>query len=390
MSRGFFWVLAGVAALVMGGCSAVPGTGPSAGAVIHNASVTSAANSTNSQADPLSYALVDINRDTVRRLSIPETFRGVFRSSQRAPAIYIGRGDRVDVTIFEAQAGGLFIPADSTLSQGNFVRLPTQEVGSDGSITVPYVGSVRATGRTPAAIENEIESLLANRAIEPQAVVSVSQRESNLVTVTGTVKEPGLVPINQNGTRVLDAISAAGGATYLDFETLVTLHRGSRKATMRLSDLIADGEANVILLPRDTVSLQRDQRFFSILGATNVENQRIPFDKLTVTLAEGIALGGGLADDRADPLHVFIFRQENKNTLRDLEVDVDRFTGSVVPTAYHLDMRAGDGLLLAQLFQLKSGDVIYLTTHPTTDFLKANAILLNILSSSNGTKALVY
>ena len=147
MSRGFFWVLAGVAALVMGGCSAVPGTGPSAGAVIHNASVTSAANSTNSQADPLSYALVDINRDTVRRLSIPETFRGVFRSSQRAPAIYIGRGDRVDVTIFEAQAGGLFIPADSTLSQGNFVRLPTQEVGSDGSITVPYVGSVRATGR---------------------------------------------------------------------------------------------------------------------------------------------------------------------------------------------------------------------------------------------------
>ena len=102
MSRGFFWVLAGVAALVMGGCSAVPGTGPSAGAVIHNASVTSAANSTNSQADPLSYALVDINRDTVRRLSIPETFRGVFRSSQRAPAIYIGRGDRVDVTSTES------------------------------------------------------------------------------------------------------------------------------------------------------------------------------------------------------------------------------------------------------------------------------------------------
>ena len=72
-------------------------------------------------------------------------------------AIRLGRdsyriGDVVSVTIFEAEAGGLFVPSEA----GNFVMLPEQTVDSNGNITVPYVGAIRAAARTPSEVQQAI------------------------------------------------------------------------------------------------------------------------------------------------------------------------------------------------------------------------------------------
>jgi polysaccharide biosynthesis/export protein len=56
------------------------------------------------------------------------------------------------VTIFEAEAGGLFVPGEA----GNFVMLPEQTVDSNGNITVPYVGAIRAAARTPSEVQQAI------------------------------------------------------------------------------------------------------------------------------------------------------------------------------------------------------------------------------------------
>jgi protein involved in polysaccharide export with SLBB domain len=66
--------------------------------------------------------------------------------SRRPRPITLGIGDVVSITIFEAEAGGLFVPGDAQ-RPGNFVTLPDQIVGSDGNITVPYAGTIRAAGR---------------------------------------------------------------------------------------------------------------------------------------------------------------------------------------------------------------------------------------------------
>jgi hypothetical protein len=39
--------------------------------------------------------------------------------------------------IFEAEAGGLFVPSEAGARPGNFVTLPEQIVDSNGNITVP-------------------------------------------------------------------------------------------------------------------------------------------------------------------------------------------------------------------------------------------------------------
>jgi polysaccharide export outer membrane protein len=62
----------------------------------------------------------------------------------------------VSVTIFEAEAGGLFIPSEAGARPGNFVTLPDQTVDSSGNITVPYAGTIRAAGRTPSEVQRAI------------------------------------------------------------------------------------------------------------------------------------------------------------------------------------------------------------------------------------------
>jgi polysaccharide biosynthesis/export protein len=83
---------------------------------------------------------------------------------RRSPRrITLGIGDVVNVTIFEAEAGGIFLPSEAGARPGNFVTLPDQMVDSDGNITVPYAGTIRAAGRTPLEVQQAIIEALTRR-----------------------------------------------------------------------------------------------------------------------------------------------------------------------------------------------------------------------------------
>src|SRR5262249_62086130 len=79
-----------------------------------------------------------------------------FADQSRPRDIRLGVGDLVSVTIFEANSGGLFIPAEAGVRPGNFVTIPNQAVDAQGNISVPYAGAIRARGRTPVEIQNAI------------------------------------------------------------------------------------------------------------------------------------------------------------------------------------------------------------------------------------------
>lgn len=104
----------------------------------------------NAEPDSLPYALVRLNPEVVQILG-RFTPRLSTAFANRAPpkAFRFGIGDIVSVTIFEAAAGGLFIPAEAGVRPGNYVVIPNQAVDDGGNITVPYAGAIRAGGRTP-------------------------------------------------------------------------------------------------------------------------------------------------------------------------------------------------------------------------------------------------
>ncbi|MGA8868648.1 MAG: polysaccharide biosynthesis/export family protein [Candidatus Sulfotelmatobacter sp.] len=132
-------------------------------------------------------------------------------------------------------------------------------VRSDGKISLPLVGEVQATGRTPLALEQEIGAKLKNYISEPEVTVIVQQINSQKFNILGQVVRPGSYVIT-NATTVLDAIALAGG--FRDFakqKSIYVLRENPDGTQSRLpfnyKDVIKgkQPEQNVKLLPRDTI-----------------------------------------------------------------------------------------------------------------------------------------
>ncbi len=123
---------------LLSGCSAVPTSGPSAGAVINQGTQTAQAPGATVQ----DYEFIDLNPSVMEILNrrSMDSFASRFGDYRPSAEPVIGIGDAVSVTIWEASAGGLFsapVLSDKFSSGANSATIPTQLVGRDGAITVP-------------------------------------------------------------------------------------------------------------------------------------------------------------------------------------------------------------------------------------------------------------
>src|ERR1700722_16516734 len=373
-------------ALLLGGCSWVPTDGPFAHQIRLNATSTDApAISVDTPAIP--YALVKLTPDIVSIVGRyePRGLAGTF-PDKNVPAakIKFGIGDVVSVTIFEAAAGGLFIPTEAGVRPGNFVTIPDQTVDNDGNISVPYAGAVKAAGRTNGEIQIDIVNRIKNRAIDPQVVVALSQQRTSLVSVFGEVNTPIRYPAAASGAqdRISDAITRAGGIKGQGFETWVLLQRGSRRATVPFANLIYEASNNIFVQPGDRVYVYREQQKFLAFGASGQQGE-FNFDAWRINLAEAVGKAGGLVDVQADAASVFLYRAEPRELAELLGVDVKRFTGELVPVIFSINFRDPGGYFLATNFQMRNQDVLFIANSPSVDVTKYLTYLNTMIATGN-------
>ncbi|WP_372971856.1 XrtA/PEP-CTERM system exopolysaccharide export protein [Marinobacter sp.] len=137
-------------------------------------------------------------------------------------------------------------------------------VRPDGKISVPLVGDVQATGRTPEDLADDIESSLSGFIREPQVSVVVTNMGSyeymDRVRVTGAVESPVSVP-HQAGMTVLDMFLSAGGATPFAAPNNAMLYRPLNSEVVaipvRLDDILEKGDisTNYSLRPGDILAV---------------------------------------------------------------------------------------------------------------------------------------
>jgi polysaccharide export outer membrane protein len=371
--------MVGVLASVVAGCSGLPRSGPS------HQSIKSSASDRVVATAQARFTLVDLSPATVAffrasRSSLQSLNTG---SASASPAIVIGVGDTVSISIFESSAGGLFIPSEAGVRPGNFVSLPTQIVDATGYISVPYAGRIRVNGRTTSAVQKEIEGRLANRAIEPQAIVSLTDRSSSEVAVLGDVRGPARFVSNPSGDRLLDVIARAGGLSGPDVETRITLQRGDRVADIDFVTLVKDQAENIYVRPGDIIYAKRERRTYVAFGASGL-NGRIDFDESALTLAEAIGQAGGLLDSRADPAEVFLYRQVDTEILRRLGVALPAAVGVRTPVVFHVDLRNPSTFFAAQQLLMQDKDILYVSNSNSEELKKFLDILNNVSTTAGG------
>jgi polysaccharide export outer membrane protein len=356
-------------ACLVAGCSALPTAGPTARDIRHQ-------ETENNQAR---FDLVDINDNVVTALrSQPkESFQARFKKYGKPPQPKIGIGDSVVVSIWEAAGGGLFgaSPTDHVSTGSRSVTIPEQVVSRDGGISVPFAGRVTVADRLPVEVQHTIEQRLAEKAIEPQVIVTVTRSVTNSATVTGEVVAGARVPLSVRGDRLLDLIAAAGGAKAPGYETFVRLSRNGVTATIPMEMLVSDPSENIYAQPGDVLTLVRLPQAFTVFGATG-SNAQIPFTAERMTLVEGLAKAGGLQDMRADPEGVFLFRFEPPRVVNALgRPQLGTGPEGSTPVVYRLDLRDAKSYFLAQRFPLEDKDVIYVANADLNELQKFFSLL---------------
>src|SRR5262245_12259982 len=171
----------------LAGCYRLPASGPRAYDISTGAAAALLADPS---AVAFNYVLLDINRlvlDNVVDVGPGSFFKSFGKGDGPAPVIRIGVGDIVQVSIFESTSGGLFIPPEAGVRPGNVATLPAQHVDRSGAITVSCACLVPVVGRTATEVQGDIEARLLKRAIEPQVVVTLLERNASEVTVVGDV-----------------------------------------------------------------------------------------------------------------------------------------------------------------------------------------------------------
>jgi polysaccharide export outer membrane protein len=320
-----------LAAAVLAGCT-VPGQQM-------NLTVSGASNAS---ADVMARADVfAINASTVGRLKQQVVAKmpdrpGAFRTIDQSYVYKVGPQDELRVTVFEHP--------ELTNPSGTANELVGRVVNSDGKFFFPYVGQVQAAGRTVQEIQTTIAQGLSRVLKTPQIDVAVFKFRSQRVVVSGEVRTPQTVPITDVPPTLSEMIAQAGGLTTEADLSNVTVTRAG--ATTRVDMYAyyyqADLGQNFLLQQGDVVHVpERRYNKVFVLGEVGRPNS-VVMPRGRFSLAEALSDSGGVNPFSGNAGQIYVIRN-----------------GDAKPQIYHLDAASPAALLLAEQFDMRARDVVY-------------------------------
>ena len=165
------------------------------------------------------------------------------QSSENAPGgnYSIGKGDALDISVWR----------EPMLSGETVVR-------NDGMVSVALLGDVRAAGRTPMELRDEIQTRLKEFIGEPAVTVTVRTPTSLKFYVVGEVRTPGEYNLVTDLT-IVQGLARAGGFTEWAVKDKILLLRKEngmeRRIRVNYKNIIKgiDPAQNLTLRPGDTI-----------------------------------------------------------------------------------------------------------------------------------------
>ena len=131
-----------------------------------------------------------------------------------------------------------------------------ERIKEDGTITLPYIGSVVASGKTPGELQKEIRKEYVPKYFTESLNVIVKGQD-RFVFVGGEVRSSGRYPYTE-GLTVLKAIQTAGGFTDFAKRTKVRLvRRDGKKSTVNCDKAQDRPELDLPVYPDDQITVPR-------------------------------------------------------------------------------------------------------------------------------------
>ncbi|MDL9998100.1 polysaccharide biosynthesis/export family protein [Variovorax sp. J22P240] len=339
--------LASVVALVAG-CAFAPGMSFDETAPDDDARTSATA--MDAVADPApAGALQKITPELIRRqraAQATDVGEDVKRLYGVAKPYRIGSGDILNIVVWDhpdlvlAPAGSLTTDATSGSPVSNGYN-----VSADGLIQFPYVGPFKVGGLTEYEVRERLAKALAKFFEAPKLTVRIQSYRNGRVYVDGAVRTPGLQAVNDIPMTLPEAINRAGGfATDAD-RSMVSISRDGVTSVVNMQQLTTLGvnPANILLGAGDLVRVySRDDAKVYVLGEVTRPMAQ-PLRNGRLTLNEALGEAGGVSTTTGEPRQIYVVRSSADGT----------------PEIYHLDAKSPVAYAMAEGFELKPRDVVY-------------------------------
>ncbi|MBO7551189.1 MAG: polysaccharide biosynthesis/export family protein [Fibrobacter sp.] len=248
-----------------------------------------------------------------------------------------------------------------------------QKVTTEGKLFYPYAGELQAAGLTAQELRTEITKRLSDKILnDPQVDVRVTGYNSLKIFVSGEVKKPGYIAIDEMPMTLPVALAEAGGFTEDADLSLIQIRRDGKVYNLDYTSIFASD------LPVDKILLKpSDQLYVSSKLETQMNNRVFVLGEVQRTgvvdmmngklsLIDALATSGGLDAVNASARSVYVIRNTNQD-----RVDV-----------FHLDAKNAMALAMADRFDLNAHDVVYVDA---SDLATWNRLFGLIWPSVNAT-----
>ena len=391
------WAVMALVVVGLGGCALSPGLSIGRGIQKTSQSSTSSLSTpqnnvvTGEQAPPAG-ALLTITPEliseqrAVRKVDLSADVKRLFAE---AKPYGIGPGDVINIVVWNhpelvlAPAGAtLTTDASGLASVGNGYN-----VSPDGLIQFPLLGTFKIVGLTENAAREQITRRLSKFLKDPQVTLRVQAYRAGRVYVDGEVRTPGLQAINDIPMTLPEAISRAGGLTATADRATVVVTRKGATTLINMPQLATLGvnPSKIMLVAGDLVRVgSRDDTKVYVLGEVT-KPMTLPLRNGRLTLNEALGEAGGVNSVSGDPRQIYVVRSRNG----DLDIDPSANAGSVAtstaPEIYHLDASSPAAYALAEGFELKSRDVVYVDPAPLVRWNRVISLILPSAAVVNST-----
>ena len=283
----------------------------------------------------------------------------------------IGPGDFLAITVWDHPELVMPTISMSGTSSGVMAAMgalpagtlpPGYTVSSEGKIQFPYAGDFKVAGLTELEARDLLIKRLSNYIKKPEVTLRVFGFRSQRIYVDGEVKTPGIVQIDDIPLSLPEALNRAGGVTQLGDQSRIKITRSGKSYLVDMTRLIADGidPSRIMLSNGDIlrVSPLEESKVFVIGEVVKPTTLTLRHGRLS--LNEAIGEAGGVNPSTADANQVYVIRNANDEH----------------PIIYHLDAHSPVMFALAESFELKAKDVVYVDAASLVRFNRVISLIL--------------
>lgn len=227
-----------------------------------------------------------------------------------------------------------------------------RRVSETGTINLPFLGEVAASGLTDAELAARIKTELEREMLQRASVaVQVREFRARPISVIGAVQRPGNLEFAGRWT-LLEAITAAGGLAPSHGSKVYILRHAdnglSDQVAINLDDLFvrADPRANIPIFPNDLINVQATTEVtIYFLGEVSQPGALTFKSTERITLLTAVARAGGLSDRASRK--IVIRREDGSGRTEEIKVDYKRVVAGSEPD---VPLQAGDVVVVKESF----------------------------------------